>query len=128
MDVRVGGFWRVVLRMPDGTDHTFRGKYTEIVPDERLVYTERYENPLVGNPEWLTTVTFEESESGSQLTHNVRHISREARDNHLKTGMEVGETHSLRRLDERVACFCGVQNLKSRSSCDNSEIGREDQQ
>ncbi len=111
MDVRVGGLWHLVLRMPDGTDHTFSGKFTEIVPDERLVYTERYENPLVGSPEWLTTVTFDESECGTRLTHNVRHMSREARDNHLKTGMEAGETQSLRRLDERVACLRGVSAL-----------------
>lgn len=105
LDVRVGGLWRLVLRMPDGTDHSFNGMYTEIVLGERLVYTERYENPHIGNPSWVTTVTFEETESGSQLTHKICHPSREARDGHLKAGMETGETQSLRRLDERIACI-----------------------
>jgi uncharacterized protein YndB with AHSA1/START domain len=103
MDVRVGGLWRVVLRMPDGADHSFSGHYLEIIPNERLVYVERYENPLVGNPEWVTTVTFEEAESETRLTHNIRHQSREARDSHLKAGMEAGESQSLRRLDECIA-------------------------
>jgi uncharacterized protein YndB with AHSA1/START domain len=106
MDVRIGGSWHIVLRMPDGTDHSFSGKYMQIVPDERLVYTEQYENPHVGNPEWVTTVDFIETESGSQLTHNIHHRSREARDGHLKAGMESGERQSLRRLDERIACIC----------------------
>jgi len=103
MDVRVGGRWRVVLRMPDGTEHSFSGKYLTIVPNERLVYTERYENPLVGNPEWVTTVSFEENGSGTRLTHNIRHQSRERRDGHLQSGMEAGESQSLRRLDARIA-------------------------
>ena len=53
----------------------------------------------------MTTVTFEESESGGQLTHKIRHPSREARDSHLQAGMETGETQSLSRLDERIACI-----------------------
>jgi len=108
MDVRVGGLWHTVLRMPDGTDHAFSGKYLEIVPNERLVYTERYENPLVGNPQWVTTVTFGETDSETQVTHNIRHPSREARDSHLKAGMEAGESQSLRRLDECIACVRNV--------------------
>ncbi len=105
LDVRVGGLWRVVLHMPDRGNHSFNGMYSEIVCDERLVYTERYENPHLGNPAWLTTVTFEETESGSKLTHTIRHQSRKARDSHLKAGMEAGEAQSLRRLDERIACI-----------------------
>src|SRR5688572_13248640 len=32
MDFREGGEWRYVGRMPDGTEHPFKGVYLEIVP------------------------------------------------------------------------------------------------
>ena len=41
MDVRVGGKRRVCMASPDGSMKMWTtGEYTEIVPDERLVYTE----------------------------------------------------------------------------------------
>jgi uncharacterized protein YndB with AHSA1/START domain len=91
------------MRMADGGDHPFHGVYREIVPGERLVYTECYEAPQFGSPEWLTTVTFEESEGGTLLTHTILHRSREVRDGHLHCGMEAGTIQTLRRLDELVA-------------------------
>jgi len=100
IDLRVGGAWRRVMRMPDGSDHPFKGIYREIAPGERLVYTECYDNPLIGSPEWLTTVTFEEREGKTRLTQSIVHSSREARDGHLKSGMEHGAIDQMRRLDE----------------------------
>jgi uncharacterized protein YndB with AHSA1/START domain len=102
MDVRVGGSWRLVMRMTDGSDHPFRGVYREIMPGERLVYTECYDVPQFGRPKWLTVVTFEAVEEGTVLTHTIRHDSREARDGHLQAGMEAGTIHTLRRLDEHT--------------------------
>lgn len=100
IDLRIGGPWKIILRMSDGINHSFHGVYREIVPGERLVYSECYDMPQYGNPEWLTTVTFEEAEGGTQLTHNIRHSSREVRDGHLNAGMEAGAVHQLRHLDE----------------------------
>jgi uncharacterized protein YndB with AHSA1/START domain len=77
--------------------------YREIVHGERLVYSECYDVPHVGSPEWLTTVIFEEIEGGTRLTHTIRHRSREVRDGHLQSGMEAGGTQSLHHLDEYVA-------------------------
>ena len=102
IDLRIGGSWKITLRMSDGTDHPFHGVYREIVPGERLVYSECYDNPQFDNPKWLTTVTFEETEGGTRLTHNVRHSSRQVRDGHLQAGMETGAVHQLRHLDEYV--------------------------
>jgi uncharacterized protein YndB with AHSA1/START domain len=102
IDLRIGGAWKILLRMPDGSGHSFHGVYREIVSAERLVYSECYDAPQFGNPEWLTTVTFEETEGGTQLTHNIRHSSRQVRDGHLKAGMETGAVHQLRHLDDYV--------------------------
>ena len=103
VDLRVGGSWRIVMRMSDGSDHPFHGVYREIAQGERLVYSECYDVPQIGSPEWLTTVTFEEREGGTRLTHSIQHRSRQARDGHLQSGMEAGAIQSLHRLDERVA-------------------------
>lgn len=103
IDLRVGGAWQLVMRMADGSDHPFRGVYREIVPNERLVYTERYDVAQFGSPEWLTTVIFEKVGSGVRVTHNILHRSREVRDGHLQSGMEAGTVQTLRRLDEYAA-------------------------
>jgi len=39
IDLRVGGAYRLVMRAPDGSDLVISGRYEEIVPDRRLVYT-----------------------------------------------------------------------------------------
>lgn len=108
IDLRVGGAWRFVMRMPDGSDHPFKGVYREIVPDQRLVYSECYEMPQIGSPEWLTTVTFEEIAGGTRLTHSILHRSREVRDAHLQAGMEAGTIQTLHRLDEHTARMAGA--------------------
>ena len=103
IDLRVGGSWKIVMRMPDGSDHPFHGVYREIVLGERLVYSECYDVPRVGSPEWLTTVAFEETVDGTRLIHTIRHRSRQARDGHLQSGMESGAVQAFHHLDEYVA-------------------------
>lgn len=103
IDLRPGGAWRFIIRMPDASEHPFYGVYRDIVPNERLVYTECYDVPQIGSPEWLTTITFEEFRGKTKLTHSILHRSREARDGHLQAGMEAGAIQTLRRLDEHVA-------------------------
>src|SRR5204862_3773327 len=42
--LKVGGGWRSVLRGPNGRDMGMRGVYQEIVPPERLVSTESFDD------------------------------------------------------------------------------------
>jgi uncharacterized protein YndB with AHSA1/START domain len=102
IDLRPGGVWRFVLRMPDGSDHPFKGVYREIVRPERLVYTECYDEPSIGSPEWLTTVIFEEQGGKTKLTSTCLHASVEARDGHLNAGMEAGAAQTFDRLAEHL--------------------------
>ena len=111
MDLRVDGAWRIVMRMPDGNDHTFHGRYREVVRPNRLVYSECYDMPQIGNPEWLTTVAFDRTAGGTLVTHTILHKSREARDGHLQAGMEAGMIQALFRLEEHTAV---MQNLRGR--------------
>lgn len=103
IDLRPGGQWRLVMRMADGSYHPFHGTYREVVPNERLVYTECYDMPEVGSPEWLTTILFEELEGKTKLTHSILHRSVEVRDAHLRVGMEAGTVQTLNRLEQHVA-------------------------
>jgi uncharacterized protein YndB with AHSA1/START domain len=91
------------MQMADNSEHRFHGTYRDVVPNERLVYSECYEAPQFGNPEWLTTVIFEEVGGMTRLTHSILHSSREMRDGHLNAGMEAGTTQTLNRLDEHTA-------------------------
>ncbi len=103
IDLRPGGAWRLLMRMAAGSEHPFHGIDQELVPNERLIYTECYENPSVGSPEWLTTVTFEEAAGRTTLTHTILHRSAEVRDGHLKVGMEAGTAQTMNRLERHVA-------------------------
>jgi uncharacterized protein YndB with AHSA1/START domain len=105
IDLRAGGSWSLVMRMGDGSEHPFHGTYREVVRPQRLVYTECYEMPQFGNPEWLTTVTFEEDPEGTLVTHTIQHKSREVRDAHLQAGMEQGMVQTLTRLNDHTAAM-----------------------
>jgi len=100
VDLRVGGTWRCVMVTDDGSEVAFYGEYREVVPDERIVSTEVYEG--VPEAEALNTVTFAETDGRTILTVLVEHASKEARDAHIASGMEVGVREGMDLL-ERVA-------------------------
>src|SRR6187399_90372 len=57
LDVRVGGVYRLVFRHPATSEPmAFHGRYLEVVPHSRLVWT----NEEAGGSGQVTTVTFEE--------------------------------------------------------------------
>src|SRR5215204_4254236 len=45
VDLRAGGAWHYLLRGPEGMEMGFGGVYREVVAPERLVTTERYDQP-----------------------------------------------------------------------------------
>ncbi len=46
MDVRVGGTFRMAFQnFSSGGSHSFGGEYLELVPGERLRYTDRFDDP-----------------------------------------------------------------------------------
>jgi uncharacterized protein YndB with AHSA1/START domain len=105
IDLRVGGSWSLVMQMKDGSDHPFHGTYREIVRPRRLIYTECYDMPQFGRPEWLSTVTFDETQGATLVTLLIQHKSRSARDGHLQAGMQEGVVQTLTRLYEHTAAM-----------------------
>jgi uncharacterized protein YndB with AHSA1/START domain len=83
-DFRVGGRYHYCMRGPDGTNYWGTGVYREIVPLERIVYTDSFSDDH-GNPipasqlgfegdwpmEMLVTLTFEDAPRGTKFT--LRH-------------------------------------------------------
>ena len=100
IDLRVGGMWRYVMVTEGGFEVAFHGEDREILPNERIVSTEVYEAMPEG--EALNTLTLTEMDGRTTLTILVEHTSKEARDAHVNSGMEVGMQEGMDLL-ERVA-------------------------
>jgi uncharacterized protein YndB with AHSA1/START domain len=97
-DVRVGGRYRFVFGHGASKPMAFYGRYVEVTPYSRLVWTND-EGDAGGA---VTTVTFEERKGGRTLLvmHDL-YPSKEARDGAL-AGMESGMRETLEQLDELV--------------------------
>lgn len=98
VDLRVGGKYRFVWRGP-GKEMGMGGVYREIVPNERLVSTEQFDDPWYEG-EAVGTVTFVERGGKTTVTQTVRYDSREIRDKVLKSPMEGGVNQSYNKLEE----------------------------
>ena len=68
MDARVGGSYRISFtNFGSGASHGFGGSYLELVPNERLRYTDRFDDPSLPG-EMVTTVTLRAVAVGTELT------------------------------------------------------------
>ena len=94
MDVRVGGGYRLVFGLEASKSMAFFGKYLEVTPHSRLVWTN---DETDGGA--VTTVTFEEKGGKTLLVLSELHPSKEALDAAL-AGMEEGMPEQFEQLDE----------------------------
>jgi uncharacterized protein YndB with AHSA1/START domain len=101
MELERGGHWRFVEHSSDGV-HGFEGRYREVTPPERLVYTFEWD----GMPGYvcLETVTFEDLGDGRAKVINTSLFhTTEERDGMLNSGMKQGLHESYAALDRRLA-------------------------
>jgi uncharacterized protein YndB with AHSA1/START domain len=99
VDLRVGGTWRYVMIANGGHEVGFHGEYREIVPNERIVWTEVYEGAPEGEPAECTA-TFTESGGRTTLALLTQVESKAVRDMIVETGMEGGVQEQMEILDE----------------------------
>jgi uncharacterized protein YndB with AHSA1/START domain len=97
MDVRNGGTYRLEFGQDGSNSRAFFGKYIEVVPSSRLVWTNDE-----GEDGALTTVTFEEQGGKTLLTFHELYPSKEALDEAF-IGMEGGMPEQFEQLDELLA-------------------------
>jgi uncharacterized protein YndB with AHSA1/START domain len=68
MDARVGGTYRMQFtNLTNGQVHVFGGEYLELVPNERIVNTDRFDDPSLSG-EMSTTVMLRAVSVGTELT------------------------------------------------------------
>ena len=102
VDLRVGGGYRYVWRGRGGTEMGMRGVYREVVPPERIVQTEAFDESWYPG-EAVGTLVLVERDGKTTLTMTVLYDSREIRDAVLKTPMERGVAMGYDRLAELLA-------------------------
>jgi uncharacterized protein YndB with AHSA1/START domain len=104
IDLRVGGKWRYVSEADSIGEIGFRGEYRELVPNERIVWTEFYE----GVPEevaeedaaTVNTATLTETDGRTTLTVLIQAPSKMTRDAIIESGMEAGMQDAYDLLEE----------------------------
>ncbi|MDN0077309.1 SRPBCC family protein [Crenobacter sp. SG2303] len=103
VDLQIGGSYRFIWRQDvDGTEIGNHGVYREIVPAERLVCTELFDDPWYPG-ESLISTTLAKQDGKTVYTCTLRYESRQARDLVLDSPMEGGVAQSYNRLDELLA-------------------------
>jgi uncharacterized protein YndB with AHSA1/START domain len=104
LDVRVGGGLRIVMRGPDGNDYPMKGVFTEVLPPERLAFTniavDKDGNHLL---EGETIVTFAEKGGKTTLILETHAVGLVPFAPQMLGGMQAGWTQSIDKLEELVA-------------------------
>ncbi len=68
MDPKVGGKYRMSFtNFSTGKSHSFGGTYQELVPSERIRYSNKFEDPKLPG-EMMTTITLKEVFCGTDVT------------------------------------------------------------
>lgn len=68
MDARVGGIYRMQFtNFGNGQTHAFGGKYLELVPNEKIVNTDLFDDPNLPG-QMVTTISLKAVACGTELT------------------------------------------------------------
>lgn len=108
LDVRVGGRWRIHMQTASGKIYPNGGEYLEVLPHERIVYTDEPDPSIAeweGRPPGVSrhVVHFEPQGARTMVTLEVICASTADRDRLLALGMRNGLGEGLDRLAELIA-------------------------
>jgi uncharacterized protein YndB with AHSA1/START domain len=107
IDLRVGGAYRYVWRSEkDGSQMATGGVFREVIPFERLVATEKFDDAWYPG-EALNTTVFVETRGITRTVITVLYESKEARDTARRSGMERGMAAGYDRLETLLPTFTG---------------------
>jgi uncharacterized protein YndB with AHSA1/START domain len=98
MDVRVGGKYRLVFGVGGSKVMEVFGKYIEVTPHSRLVWT----NEEGDEGGAITTLTFEEMGGQTLLVKHDLYPSKEALDAAMASGEKAGMSETLDQLDDLI--------------------------
>lgn len=108
-DVRPGGASYMLFRGPNGEEFPNRGVYLEVVPQERLVFTDAYVAAWVPSAEpFMTAIaTFADEGGGTRYTARVLHWSEAARARHEEMGFHDGWGKAADQLEAAARRLAG---------------------
>ena len=103
IDLRPSGIFRTVMQSPEGQQFPNSGCYLEVIPNEKLVWTNAMEpgfrpaKQAAANPDhpceefmMTATILLESVASGTKYTAHVMHANKEARIRHEQMGFKEG--------------------------------------
>ena len=93
MDVRPGGSSLIVMADPDGNEYPNPGVYLDVVPNEKLVFTDAFTSAWQpsGKPFMVGIVALEDAGEGrTRYVATARHWTVEDREQHEKMGFHEG--------------------------------------
>ena len=92
LDVRAGGSSLVVMADPDGNQFPNPGIYLEVVPNQKLVFTDAYTSAWMPSekPFFTGILTFADEGGKTRYIATARHWTVEACEQHEKMGFHEG--------------------------------------
>lgn len=106
IDLRPGGSSRIVMRSPEGQEFPNLGVYLEVVPNERLVFTDAYTRAWEPSEHPFMTgiITFEDLGNGrTRYTARAVHWTAADREKHEAMGFHEGWGKCLDQLVELMS-------------------------
>jgi uncharacterized protein YndB with AHSA1/START domain len=98
-DIRTGGHYRLVIAHGDSQPVAFFGRYLEVTPHSRLVWT----NEEGGDSGPVTTVTLEENGDETRMVLHELYPSKEALDAAMSSGEKCGMEETFQQLEQLLA-------------------------
>jgi uncharacterized protein YndB with AHSA1/START domain len=104
VDLRPGGVFRTVMRSPEGTEYPSDGCFLEVVPKQRLVFTDTLLPGYRPAPEPFFTAIVEmrDSGAGTRYVATALHRDQEGRARHESMGFAEGWGAALDQLVDHV--------------------------
>lgn len=93
VDVRPGGASNIVMRSPEGQDFPNPGVYLDVVPNERIIFTDAFSAGWkpAGKPFFVGEITFTDLGAGKTKYRAVaRHWTEESKQQHEAMGFHEG--------------------------------------
>jgi uncharacterized protein YndB with AHSA1/START domain len=101
VDVRPGGESYMIFRGPGGEEFPNRGVYLEVVPEERIVFTDAYTGGWrpTAKPFMTGIVTMADEDGGTRYTASARHWNAQDLRRHDQMGFHEGWGKAVDQLE-----------------------------
>jgi uncharacterized protein YndB with AHSA1/START domain len=104
MELRSGGRFDFTMADPEGNEYPNEGILLEVVPNEKIVFTDAFTADWEPKPDpfIVATITLEDEAGKTRYTARVLHWTVEAKERHEKMGFHEGWGQALDQLSELV--------------------------